>query len=171
MKKSGITRRIDGLGRIVIPKEIRKNLKIMDSDEMEINIIDNKIVLNKYDSLKKDKVISNMLKCIGKMLKKNVLFTSKDKIIDYYIINNENVKDLELSNNIIKIIQNRNTIKSKLNNFSFLNSNDFPFYMISPLIINGDLIGSIILCSSSDINDSDEIIMRFSKIFLENYLE
>ena len=171
MKKTGITRRIDGLGRIVIPKEIRKNLRIMDSDEMEINIIDNKIVLNKFDSIKKDMVINNILKCIGKILKKNVLFTSKDRIIDYYMTNSGNINNLELSNNIIKIIQNRNTIKSKSNSISLLNSNDYPFYMISPLIINGDLIGSLILYSNTDINDSDELIMRFSKIFLENYLE
>ena len=44
MEKSGMTRRIDELGRLVIPKEIRRNLKIKDNDQLEINIIDNKIV-------------------------------------------------------------------------------------------------------------------------------
>ena len=44
MENIGITRRIDELGRIVIPKEIRKNLKIKSSDELEIKVIDNKVI-------------------------------------------------------------------------------------------------------------------------------
>ena len=38
MQKKGISRRIDELGRIVIPKEIRRNLKIRESDELDITI-------------------------------------------------------------------------------------------------------------------------------------
>ena len=37
MKSTGITRRIDDLGRIVIPKEIRKNLKIKENDSRRID--------------------------------------------------------------------------------------------------------------------------------------
>ena len=44
-----MTRRIDELGRLVIPKEIRKNLKIKDNDQVEISVVDNKIVLCKYE--------------------------------------------------------------------------------------------------------------------------
>ena len=53
MVNTGMTRRIDELGRLVIPKEIRRNLKIKDNDQVEITVIDNKIILNKYDSLYK----------------------------------------------------------------------------------------------------------------------
>ena len=51
MVKTGMTRRIDELGRLVIPKEIRNNLKIKDNDQVEINVIYNKIILNKCDYL------------------------------------------------------------------------------------------------------------------------
>ena len=74
MEKSGITRRIDDLGRVVIPKEIRRNLKIKDSEEVEISVIDNKIVLSKYESVKKDKTIGCLLRSIGKFLGCNVFF-------------------------------------------------------------------------------------------------
>ena len=43
LKQTGVTRRIDELGRIVIPKEIRKNLKIRNNDELLINVSDNNI--------------------------------------------------------------------------------------------------------------------------------
>jgi AbrB family transcriptional regulator (stage V sporulation protein T) len=48
MKETGIVRRIDELGRIVIPKEIRKNFHIDEGEPMEIYIQDGCIVIKKY---------------------------------------------------------------------------------------------------------------------------
>ncbi len=48
MKSLGIVRKIDDLGRIVIPKEIRTTLDITDKDALEIYIEDEKIILKKY---------------------------------------------------------------------------------------------------------------------------
>ena len=45
MKSTGVIRRIDDLGRIVIPKEIRKNLKIREGDTLEFYISGNEIIL------------------------------------------------------------------------------------------------------------------------------
>lgn len=51
MKATGIIRRIDDLGRIVIPKEIRRNMNIREGDPMEIYLDgDNRIVFEKYNS-------------------------------------------------------------------------------------------------------------------------
>ena len=46
--KTGIIRRIDDLGRIVIPKELRRELRITEGDPLEIGIEDGKLVLEKY---------------------------------------------------------------------------------------------------------------------------
>lgn len=48
MKSTGIVRRIDDLGRCVIPKEIRRNLNIDEGDPMEIFVDGDKIILRKY---------------------------------------------------------------------------------------------------------------------------
>ena len=48
MKATGIVRRIDDLGRIVIPKEIRRSMRIREGDAMEIFLEDNRICLEKY---------------------------------------------------------------------------------------------------------------------------
>ena len=48
MKSTGVIRRIDDLGRIVIPKEIRKNLRIKEGDNLEIFVKDEDIILKKY---------------------------------------------------------------------------------------------------------------------------
>ena len=47
MYTTGIVRRIDDLGRIVIPKEIRKKLRIRDGENLEILVRDDEIVLKK----------------------------------------------------------------------------------------------------------------------------
>ena len=50
MKSTGIVRRLDDLGRIVIPKEIRKSLKFMEGDALELFVENNSLILKKYDN-------------------------------------------------------------------------------------------------------------------------
>lgn len=50
MKATGILRKIDGLGRIVIPMEIRNKLEIAENDPLEIHVEGSSIVLRKYES-------------------------------------------------------------------------------------------------------------------------
>lgn len=49
MKSTGVVRRIDDLGRIVLPIEIRKNLNIGNRDAVEIFIDEDKVILKKYE--------------------------------------------------------------------------------------------------------------------------
>ncbi len=166
--KSGITRRIDELGRIVIPKEIRKNLKIRSSDELDITIDGKNIILNKHEMDSNDILISELLYTIGKYLNKNVLLTSKDKIIHYFLLDKEKISNLELDNEIIKIINERKTVTS---NNIVINAYDNYSYIVSPIIINGDIFGSIIIYGKNEINNVDETIINFCNMFFENYLE
>ena len=48
MNSTGIIRRIDDLGRVVIPKEIRRTLNIKDGDPLEIHVNDNMVCYKKY---------------------------------------------------------------------------------------------------------------------------
>ena len=49
MRATGVIRRIDDLGRIVIPREIRKQFGIKEEDPLEIFVNEDKIILRKYD--------------------------------------------------------------------------------------------------------------------------
>lgn len=49
MKSTGIVRRVDDLGRVVIPIELRRTLQIQEKDPMEIFVDGDKIILKKYD--------------------------------------------------------------------------------------------------------------------------
>ena len=61
MKSTGVVRRIDELGRIVLPKEIRKVLKIKAGDNLEIFMNDKDIVLCKYNIFDDKKDLFDML--------------------------------------------------------------------------------------------------------------
>ena len=50
MKATGIVRNVDELGRVVIPKEIRKKMEISNNDPVEIYVEGDKIILTKYQS-------------------------------------------------------------------------------------------------------------------------
>ena len=63
MKDSGITRRIDDLGRIVVPKELRNNLGIRDGEPLLISTQDDTIIINKY---------SKMIICLKKNMKHGI---------------------------------------------------------------------------------------------------
>ncbi len=49
MKSTGIVRKVDELGRIVLPIELRRTLDIAEKDPLEIYVDDNKIILKKYE--------------------------------------------------------------------------------------------------------------------------
>ncbi len=170
MVKSGITRRIDELGRIVIPKEIRKNLKIHDNDEIDIIFNNDTIILSKHELEDDDVIIHHLLTIINKYLNKSVLYTSRDKIINYVLLNKEKIDNNELNSDIMNIIEKRKVVTNIDYNISLFNNKKIN-YIICPLVINGDLLGSLILYSQDIIVDKDKNILLFAKMFLEKYLE
>lgn len=68
MKSTGIVRQVDSLGRLVIPIELRKTLKIAEGDSLEVFVDGDKIIFQKYESSedreRKEEIIRN-LKRIG----------------------------------------------------------------------------------------------------------
>ena len=65
MKQTGVTRKIDELGRIVIPKEIRKNLGIRDGETLEIFTNEDSIILKKYFTFNIIFLIRSQVSCIS----------------------------------------------------------------------------------------------------------
>lgn len=49
LKSTGVVRKVDELGRVVLPIELRRNLGIMEKDPLEIFVDDEKIILKKYE--------------------------------------------------------------------------------------------------------------------------
>ena len=74
MKTTGIIRRIDELGRIVIPKEIRKNLRIKNGESLEIYLENDSIILKKYSQIESLKNVSiDYVEAFNQIIKHNIL--------------------------------------------------------------------------------------------------
>lgn len=83
--KTGMIRRIDELGRIVIPKEIRKNLKLNMGDIVEIYVEDNKIMLKRFSTmLGLEEDLFNIAKVINELTNATILFVDEDNILISY---------------------------------------------------------------------------------------
>ena len=82
MKTTGIVRRIDELGRIVIPKEIRRSLRIKEGDSLEILINNEDIILKKYSVIKNlNDFAQNITDSIHSFIKNSVLITDTNSIL------------------------------------------------------------------------------------------
>ena len=82
MKMTGIIRRIDDLGRIVIPKELRKSLRIKNGDSLEIFVDQEDIILKKYSPIESiEEAAIKYVEGFNQVIKHNVIVTDKDKVI------------------------------------------------------------------------------------------
>lgn len=176
MKATGVVRRIDELGRIVIPKEIRKNLKIRDGESIEIftdNL--NQIILKKY-SLSEDYtiVIQSYVEAIYQTLKKEILITDRDKYITGISEYKKECEQKDISDSLLRIIDKREITKEnekgelELCSGKRYNGN----YLAYPIISSGEAIGLIILLSKNDeITKEDENVIQVAANFLGKYIE
>lgn len=154
MITTGITRKIDELGRIVLPKEIRKTLNINTGDDFQISIENEKIILQRYLKLKnKEKEI---LKIIDNFIK---IYNYKI----YIIIGNKDITtNTGIKENLANIIQERKIyIEENITKFQILeNIIEEGRLVINPIVKDSDLLGTIIIISNNKIND----IINTSKI-------
>ena len=159
MKETGVSRRIDELGRIVIPKEIRKNLKIREGDQMEFYVDKEYVVLKKQSSLKGlDEDIEHLLEVLFRKVNQTVILTDLDRII--YSLGEKKYEGLELSNKFKSILHNRKVYDGYILEFANASSFNSDIYCL-PLISYGELYGSIIILQNKDyLLETDKEIIK-----------
>ncbi len=180
MKATGIIRRIDDLGRIVLPKEIRKSLKIKEGDMLEIYVQDNGIImLEKYepmDSLLK--IADQYVETLAEITGLTVCATTDSYVISSFGPCKKEYIRKDLSKEVINILKERivwNTQNG--NNIDIVESDDKKKYisqLVIPLIDDGDVIGSLILLSQESgrvITEEDVKIGKLATSLLIKQIE
>lgn len=149
MINSGITRRIDDLGRIVVPKELRNNLGIRDGEPLEIFTENKAIIIKKFSQLATFKELSDKyVKIVSDVCKIDMVITDRDKIISSSI---EELINKELDDKLKVMIDDREGFISKeLINMMGIEG----YFSISPIIKSSDSIGLVILVSK--VNNIDK---------------
>ena len=101
MKQTGVTRKIDELGRIVIPKEIRKNLGIRNGEALEIFTNEDSVILKKYFEVRKYEDLSDKLcELIKNIYNVDLVITDREKVISSS--NKEIVENSKLNNKFLE---------------------------------------------------------------------
>ena len=161
--KFGIIRKIDDLGRIVIPKEIRNILRIRNGNDLEIKMINNQIIIEKTENLKVDYYLQKIIKIFSINWQVDVLVTSIDRIVYSFLFSKRKLLNEKLDESIVKIIENRK--EKYINDSSIINENSNT--LIIPLVINGDLKGSLIILYGLNNNINYHILVDILKLYLE----
>ena len=169
---SGIVRRVDSLGRVVIPKEIRKVLKIKENEQLEIKVEDDNIILSKYSDIHDyDKSINNLVDGIKNISNKDIIITNLNKIV----IASKDYKDyleIELNSFLLNILDNRKSIEElSPSNLKITDKEINVSYVIKPIIVYGDTIGLIMMLSDTNILKNDLDLLTLLENYLINYLE
>jgi AbrB family transcriptional regulator (stage V sporulation protein T) len=174
MKATGVIRRIDELGRIVIPKEIRKNMTIKQGENLEIYTIDNDtIALKKYSTLSKFSEIGNVLiDTLYQTINKEVLLIDTSNIINCRGKGKDQFIDKYISEEMSLLLNDRKKIvESKKKDITITDSVINTSYIIEPIITNGDLIGGIIALSDTSFNKDEIALVDYTVKILNNYIE
>lgn len=169
MRNTGITRRIDELGRIVIPKELRKSMHLKSGELLEIFLSDkDTLSLRKYSQLSNSEEFINVfIKMLGKKINCNIYVTDLDKVI---FSTKEEFINKKISLALEEQIKN-NSILNGLKKVTLFD--DYVIednFKINQILPNGDLFGAIIF-EFFENKESNNDICNFYSDFLKEYLE
>ena len=175
MKATGIIRRIDDLGRVVIPKEIRKNLRIKEGDNLEIYVVNEDIILKKYSMMNKiNDLASELTDAIYTFMKHSIFITDTDSVVagsgplkKKYL--NKNISDF-----ITESIKRRDKrIENHLKDLNFVHDEIITCsYVMSTILVNGEAAGMILILSEDEKMGETEMQMAsIVSSFMTKYLE
>lgn len=150
MKATGIVRRIDDLGRVVIPKEIRRTLRIRDGDPLEIYVDrDGEVILKKYSPIGE---LGNLAKEYAESLAESTghpaLIADRDKIIAVAGTSKKDYLEKHIGTLVERTMENRRT-KVELTSGEYELCKElhetYASLVCSPIVASGDPIGAVIL--------------------------
>ena len=182
MKATGVVRRIDDLGRVVIPKEIRKVHRIKEGDPLEIfTDKEGEIILKKYSPIGElTEFASNYAETISKTTGHIACITDKDTVIAVSGGSKKDFLEKNLSKELEEVIENKEVFKSKENNEIAIpitqnegRERRYNSQVIYPIISDGDVIGSVILLAkdqSKKMGEVEDKIAQSAAGFLGNHL-
>lgn len=162
MNSSGIYRKIDELGRIVIPVEIRKILNIKEGDSLEFSVIDKSINLKKKSIVQEN---ISLLKEIEKLMRSTIdgeyIITDREKIL---ISSNVELVDTFISTSISNLLE----VYDEYSIIKDLSVSSSDLY-IFPYYIDNIKSGFIILYSINEIAKYIKLI-KFIGLYINNKL-
>ena len=179
MKATGIVRRIDDLGRVVIPKEIRRTMRIREGDPLEIfTDRDGEVIFKKYSPIGELlNFASQYAETLYKTGEMPIIITDRDTVVAYAGTSKKDSADKKVSHEVESIMESRQLYTVSQNDRrTVVDGNDKLFISVCmPILSDGDIIGSVISVipeNTEHYPDETEIkLIQTAAAFLSKQLE
>lgn len=154
MKATGIVRRIDDLGRVVIPKEIRRTLRIREGDPLEIFVArEGEVILKKYSPINElGHFATEYADALFDSLHYPIFICDRDEVIAVSGDSKKDYLNKSIGSHIEDAIEKRaNILETEKATLELIrgNNEDVDSHVISVIIANGDPIGSVLVLSKN----------------------
>lgn len=163
MKATGIVRRIDDLGRIVVPKEIRRTLRIREGDPLEIfTDREGEIILKKYSPIGElSQFAGEYAESLSQTTGYLVVITDCDHVVAVSGSGRREFESKPISRQLEDAISARKNFLAVKGETGFIkitldDAGEFSSQAVSTIICEGDAIGAVILCTRDEKNRLSE---------------
>lgn len=170
MELNGIIKKVDDDGKILIPEDIRKCLKILPNTKLEFMVECNKIVLSKFSDIVAIKEYSDAVaNAISATIDHDILISDNEKILSS---SKKKYIDKELSEQVQELIYKKEIVikkqadGSEMLSFFVNTTNEFSCQLIVPILKEENAVGSIIILATENKcfdDDSIKICKSFAK--------
>ncbi|WII37675.1 stage V sporulation protein T [Paenibacillus thiaminolyticus] len=155
MKATGIVRRIDDLGRVVIPKEIRRTLRIREGDPLEIFVDrDGEVILKKYSPIGE---LGDFAKEYAESLYESTghitMISDRDTIIALAGGSKKEFLDKQIGMLLENCMDNRKSLlETNSGNYEIVKDHQetLSSFVAAPIVSGGDPIGTVVLLNRDD---------------------
>lgn len=179
MKATGIVRRVDDLGRIVIPKEIRRTLKIREGDPLEIYTEkDGGVIFRKYSPMGDlQDLAAQMCDSIGTNTGRIAAVADRDAIIALSGAPKRELVDKPNSQELERIMEQRKSYRYTAGQNlipATEESDKYHLGVAAPILSQGDLMGCVLLLLGEDqtpLQESDQRLAQTVAGFLGKQME
>lgn len=162
MRATGIVRRIDDLGRVVIPKEIRRTLRIREGDPLEIfTEKDGEVIFKKYSPMGElsdfaGQICETMHKTTGKI----AAVADRDSIISVYGMPRKELLDKRISKELEQIMEGRQMYqkgREEKKLYAADGTEDAWISVAVPIISEGDVMGCVLFLAGDEAMQFGEV--------------
>ena len=183
MKATGIVRRIDELGRVVVPKEIRRTLRLREGDPLEIfTDREGGVILKKYSPIRELTNFANEYsESLEQIIGNIILVCDRDNIISVSGVNKKEYLEKKISRDLEKVMDDRKSISffQGVNKPVALYDEEEPDIkytnqVVSPILAEGDVIGAVIIASKEQGKKFSEMEIKLAEtaaVFLGKQIE
>ena len=179
MKATGIVRRIDDLGRVVIPKEIRRTLRIREGDPLEIfTEKDGEVIFKKYSPMGDLSDFADQLcESIGKSTGRIAAIADRDAIIALSGAPKRELLDKPNSKELERLMAQRKCYQYTPGTAKFRASDEAERYYLgvaSPIMADGDILGCVMILMDENgrgFEASDKMLTQTAAGFLGRQME